>query len=91
MKIVEYIEKSGWKRRITVKDDATAKDYPAGIPSGPPDLTRMDIGLMLMQMNNVLIEAGIFNWDDVQRKPGGLQPALNVVKKHLVALYRERL
>jgi hypothetical protein len=66
-------------------------DYPRGIPSGCPDLNRLDINLMLQQMNNALIEAGILNWHDVQVKPGGLQPALNVVKRHLVALYREKI
>lgn len=89
MKYMIYVDQNGYKRRALVKDVDTVYDAHKGIPSGPPDPRDMDWDAIKKEINNVLCDSSIFTWDDLQRKPSEFQGALNVLKRHMIALYRQ--
>lgn len=85
MKYVIYVTKDGWKRRSMIKDDDSERNASYGIPSGPPDISMMDWDSILRDVNNTLVDYGIFTWDDAIRNKTGWQAALNVIKRALVS------
>lgn len=89
MKDVVYVDSDGYIRRATLKDSDPESIADCGIPAGPPDLRHVDIDAFLKDINNLLAEQELFTWDDVQRRTGGLTPALNTFKRLLVSLYRQ--
>lgn len=88
-KTIVFTDKDGYLKRSTIMDDDPDYMAECGIPAGPPDLRGIDIDAMLKEMNNILVANGLFNWDDVQRTPGGIQPAVNVLKRAIIDLYRQ--
>ena len=88
-KPIIYEDGNGWKKRSLVKDTDGENEGPYGIPLGPPDIRRLDWDLILKQINNALVEQGLFTWSDVQHSSSGLQIACTFLKRELVALYRQ--
>jgi hypothetical protein len=85
MRYVIYEDERGYMIKDNDPDDLAE----CGIPAGPPDLRGIDIDWLMKELNNVLVSNKLFTWDDVQRMPGGIQPALNTFKRTLIALYRQ--
>ena len=88
MKPVIYRDKDGFIRRSLIKDEDDESDASLGLPYGPPDLRQLDWNELHKQINNTLAENETFSWDDVQHSQAGVQAALNIFKRALLALYR---
>lgn len=89
MKEIIYTDDEGHQRRTYVRDDDPDNMAECGVPAGPPDVREIDMDWLLKEVNRVLVSAELFDWDDVQRKPGGVTPAVNVFKRALINLYRQ--
>lgn len=89
MKPVIYRDNEGYIRRSLIKDTDDESDAAIGMPAGPPDLRQLDWTEVRKEMNNALAKSGAFSWDDVQGSGLGIQAALAVMKRYLIALYRE--
>lgn len=89
MKYIVYTDKHGFIKRSLVKDRDSESDALFGVPAGPPDVRLLDWELIMKEMNNALASSGAFSWDDAQGSNTGIQAALSIVKRYLVALYRE--
>lgn len=90
MKLVDYTDQNGFKHKVLIKDGDGEEMAPYGVPVGPPDLDALDWEYLKREMNNALFENELFTWDDVQRSQIGVQPALTIMKRALIALYRDR-
>lgn len=89
MKAIIYTDEDGHQLRSYVKNDDEAHMGECGVPAGPPDVRQIDTDELLREINRVLVSAELFTWDDVQRSRIGLTPAINVLKRTLVNLYRQ--
>lgn len=88
-KPVIYTDKNGFKRRSLVKDTDDESDGEYGIPHGPPDVRQLDWDRIMREINNNLVSAGLFTWQDMQRSRVGIDVATSILKRELIALYRE--
>jgi hypothetical protein len=69
-------------------DDAAEQ----GILQDPPNLEELDWEGVKRDLHNALVSAGLFSWQDVQRRGAedGLRGAiLSSMKRRLINLYRE--
>ena len=89
MKQIVYTDKSGFIRRVLVKDEDGEDKAEYGIPAGPPDMRSIDWDGVAKSINNILAEMGIFTWEEWQAKPQGAAAATNIVKRALISIYRE--
>jgi hypothetical protein len=89
MKLVIYADSEGHLRRTYIRNSDPDNMAECGVPAGPPDVRLIDMDEFLKQLNHILVNAELFDWDDAQRKPGGLSPAINLFKRTLVNLYRQ--
>jgi hypothetical protein len=90
MKYVTRVGEDGQKFRVMVKNDDPAEFADYGIPAGPPDLDLLDWDSLKRQINDVMIKEKLFGWEDVQGSGVGLVAAVNVFKRALIALYRDK-
>jgi len=88
MKTITWTDRDGWKRRSVVRDNDTEAEAEFGIPAGPPDVRMFDWDAIMRDINNSLVDAGLFDWMDVQRSQNGLNIATSVIKRHLIVAYR---
>lgn len=89
MRLVAWTDEYSKKRWAWVRDNEPDSMARYGIPAGPPDLDLMDWDGIKREIGEVLEQQGIFSWQDWQRNPTGAQSAMNVIKRHLIRLYRE--
>jgi hypothetical protein len=89
MRSVIWIDERGWKRRSFIPDSADLLQAPYGIPAGPPDIDRLDWEDIRRQINNMLVEQGLYALEDIERSETGVAGAVSILKRYLVALYRE--
>ena len=88
MKLVKFVDKSGFKRRSLIKDTDSEDDAQYGIPAGPPDLRQLDMTELMREMSNALADHELWTWEDMQRSKIGVTVATNVLKRALIGLYR---
>ena len=90
MKIVEWVDERGYKRRNAIRDADPDELAPMGVPMGcPPDLDILDWGYLQKELHNALFDAGLYTWDDVQRAQDGVSRAIiTAFKRQVVTLYR---
>lgn len=88
-KPVIYTDKNGFQRRSLVKDTDGESDGEYGIPHGPPDVRQLDWDRIIREINNNLVSAGLFTWNDVQDSQVGITIATSILKRELISLYRE--
>lgn len=78
------------KRVYLVRDhdlDEVASEI--GIPAGPPT-PYIDLEQVAIDINDMLVERGLFTWKDVAESRGGLQSILQLVlKRHIKTLYQQ--
>lgn len=91
MKYVMYKDGRGYIKRSLVKDDDDESMGKLGIPSGPPDIEMMDWESIKMEINNALVKGGLFTWQDVQRSPVEFTGVINIVRRHLITLFRDQV
>jgi len=91
MKLVEWVDEKGWKRRALVRDNDDLQAAMGGrdISQDPPDIESMNWLDIKLDLHNALVDSGLFSIDDVQRQQNALQAiVLRVFKRHLLALYK---
>lgn len=89
MRPIIYTDEQGLMHRTLIKDSDPDNMAEYGVHAGPPDLHQIDWETVIKELNNTLVLAGIFTWEDVQRKGPDFIGAVNTVKKHIINLYRE--
>lgn len=90
MKVVEWQDRLGKKRRSLVRDEDPASMAMQGIPLDPPDIELLPWEQIKIDLHNALYDRGIVTWDDVVAQQTALRSAaISALKNHLVKLYRE--
>lgn len=89
MKMIIWVDERGYKQRSYVPDNADDKEAKFGIPAGPPDIDQIDWDAVKREISHVLAFNELWSFDEVQRSPNGVVSAINVLKRHLLQLYRE--
>ena len=89
MKRVIWIDEKGWKRASIVKDNAKPEEYPMGLPSNPPDMASIDWQEVAKEINNNLIDRGLFSYADLSKPNSGYEGAVKgVLIKAIICLYK---
>lgn len=89
MKLVTYTDSNGWKRRSLIREDMLPEQAIQGVPRNPPDVNQIDCEEMLRELNNLLIDRGLFTIADLNQNPNSLRNAVEVVLyKKLMGLYK---
>jgi len=89
VRYVIWTDERGYQHRSLVRDNDPDTMAPQGIPSDPPDLSKIDWALVEKALHNSLVDRGLFTWDDVQRSGDSLRGVINsVLKRELITLYR---
>lgn len=81
--------KDGFSRRYLVPDNVGDDQAEKGIPSGPPDIREIDIEAVLKEINQRMVEQGLFTWKDINLSPVGLSVICTVFKRHIAGLYKD--
>lgn len=91
MKVVKLTDERGFLKWFLIRDqDADDLAKKIGMPVGPPSFARLDIEAMAIQIEQMLAERGIHDWNDVQRTQNSVTNVVSaVVRKHVTALYRQ--
>lgn len=89
MRLVEWKDKTGRRKWSYIKDTDPDTMAPLGVPGGPPDMDQLDWTGIKEEVVEALSQQGLLSWLDVERNPTGLAAATNVLKRHLVRLYRQ--
>lgn len=89
MRLVIWTDKNGYKHRSLVRDDDPDEAAPGGIRQEPPSLDNLDWEAVKLELHNRLMDAGLWTWQDVQRKEGLPGIILAVLRTRLINLYRE--
>lgn len=89
MKLVVYTDEDGWKHRSLIKDDMRPEQASQGIPRNPPDVTQLDCEEILRELNNTLIERGLFTIADLNQNPNSLRNVIGaVLHSKIIELYK---
>lgn len=89
MKPVIWTDDKGYKHRSLIRDEDPERFASKGIPAGPPDLDHLDWEEIKRELNNYLVDKELFTWDDVMRSQNGITLALGLLRRRLIAYYRE--
>ena len=90
MRLVIYEDKDGWKRGSMIRDDDPDSYAPKGLPKNPPDLRGLDWEGISREINNALVDQGLFTWRDVQLAQNGVTSIVNnIVRRRIVALFKQ--
>lgn len=89
MKRVIWTDDQGMKHRAILPDNVGDDMAKFGIPDGPPDILRMDWNSIQREINQYIIDNGLWGQDEMTSSQSGVAGALVILKRHLLALYRE--
>jgi predicted nuclease with TOPRIM domain len=90
MRYVVIEDAKGYKRRYLVRDEDGDKDAARiGIPAGPPDINSLDLEAIKREINNSLVEQGLYSWADINKSPVGLNLICVVIKRYVAGLLKE--
>lgn len=89
MKTVTRIDKKGYKI-VTKLRDSDNIEYPEmGLPVSI-DVRDLNWESIKVELNNILVDSGLYTWSDVMKSQNGITSAiLSVMRPKLVGLYRE--
>lgn len=90
MRYVIFTDERGFRRRVMVRDTDGDEMARGGIPAGPPDLNAIDWEWLRREINNKLVEHGLFTWDDVMKSTIGLKVVETLVRRALKSAYQEQ-
>ena len=91
MRTVIVIDRFGYDRAYLVTDDMSDDEAEQGIPQTPPDLDLIEWEEVKKQLNNILVNRGIFTLADVYNAQNAITSACkSVMKNRIVNLYRNR-
>lgn len=88
MKLVDWTDGRGWKRKSYIRDHDAETRAASGVPAGPPDIDSLDWNEIKRQINDFLVTNNLLTWDAVQHSTLGLNGATAILKRHLTVLYR---
>lgn len=90
MKKVSWVDKDGYKRVSLIRDsDDEDQASQIGVPIDPPDLRHLDWDGLVKDLHNLLVERGLFTWDDVVAAQNGVTSAIvSTFKRPIIALYK---
>lgn len=87
MRLVEW--KQGDQKRWSYIRDGDSDDVaPHGIPASVPDLASLDWPSIVQEMTAALESQHLFSYLDIERSGIGVTPALTIIKRYLLGLYR---
>jgi len=91
MKAVVY-EENGWLRQSLIHDSMSALEGHKGVPHNPPDITKLDWNEIMRELNNLLIERGLVEMNDLNGQGINLlRSAVQIViTKKIVLLYKSK-
>jgi hypothetical protein len=91
MRTVIVVDRFGYKRAYLCTDDMSDDEAEQGIPQTPPDLDLIEWEEVKKQLNNILVDRGIFTYADVCKAQNAISSACkSVMKNRIVNLYRNR-
>lgn len=91
MKVVEWTDENGYKRRRQLRNKDPNSMRESGVPLEPPDLDQLDWATIKRDLHNALFDRGLVTWQDVQRSQNGVTTAiLATVRRKLIVLYKVR-
>ena len=91
MKTIIVMDRFGYKRAWLCTDGMSDDEAEQGIPQTPPDLDLIEWEEVKKQLNNILVDRGIFTYHDVCQARNAITNASKaVLKNRIVNLYRNR-
>jgi hypothetical protein len=91
MRKVEWIDKEGYMRVSSVRDEDPDELAHEGISLDPPSVERLDWDAIKRDLHNQLVMRKLFTYDDLVRKQNGVTGAvLAAVRKPVITLFKER-
>ena len=92
MKLVEWTDGSGYKRRALIRDD-DAIDVAIdgnGLSQDPPDINLLDWDNIRRELHNELVRRGLITYEDVMRQQTGVTASVKrAVTQRLLELYKQ--
>jgi len=89
MRAVTWTDNNGYKHRSLVREEDPDEAAPQGILQDPPVLEGMDWEAIKRDLHNLLVDAGLYSWLDVQQRQGLEGAILGAMRKKVIHLYRE--
>jgi hypothetical protein len=91
MKVLEWVDDNGCKRKRSIKDTDPDEMAIDGLPFEPPDvINRLDWDNLKVALHNNLFDRGLVCWQDVQKSQNGVTSAiLATFRREVLALYKE--
>jgi hypothetical protein len=90
LKAVIWTDDTGRKRRSLIKDTDGPEMARYGVPNEPPDIRGIDMDAVFNGIEAVQYDRGLFDWRAANNDPGGMQACINVFKRELLKLYRDK-
>lgn len=90
MKLFRWVDEKGYNRAAWGKEgDSIEKVKKMGIPASPPDLDRIELGAVIMEVHNQLVDQEIFTLADIQRKQTAVSAIIGrVLRRNIVELFK---
>lgn len=90
MRKIIYTDNDGFKRVVMLRDSDPDSMARAGIPVSLP-ADDLDWGAIKRDLNNILIDRGLFALDDVEASKDGLRSAIMyAMLRRLATAYKEK-
>jgi len=90
MKHIIYEDARGFLRRVLVKDNDSVANASRGLPAYLDIEKEVDWEAVKKEVNNVLIQQGVFTWENANSGSVGMQAAITVFKRHLIGAFKRR-
>jgi hypothetical protein len=90
MKKVIWKDSHGWSRCSLIRDNDSESSAPQGIPQELPPISEI-LRDAEMELNNELVERGLFTYADVVRSQNGITAAIvQVFRNKLLNAYKQK-
>jgi hypothetical protein len=91
MRKVIYTDRQGFKYASLVRDSDPDEAAASGLPLGPPNLDGLDMEEVKRDINNFLVEQGVFNIKDLPRHPNAITQATRAaLVGRIVVLFKQQ-
>ena len=90
MKPVIFTDEEGWRRVRLLRDEDDEENPEIGLPVGPPDITQLPWDEIIRTINNLLVDRGFWNAQQMRAQPELFAKTLSgAIYEYLLAAYRE--
>ena len=91
MRLVNWTDENGYKRRSLVRDNDPDTEAESGIRKDIPSLNELDWEDMKRTLHNYLFDNGVFTRDDVTRLQNSVTNAITATfRRQIINLYRRQ-